>query len=307
MNRDFEKRSREVFEVLSVLVKLDEKIIFLGGSAIQAILPEQKRLSIDLDISYLGETERLVHGLEKAGYGVTKRQSRTPIFVFFTISKGDVMIKLDVSRFIIPETEKRNIRDVEVLLPKQGYLLASKLSSLAFGTIGRFEEEPIQIIKDIFDINCILDNKPDLEKIHEDWIQIMSDQNRLRNTNYKEVQCVVGVQTTLLKCIEIDSTKFFIKQNSFGSFQEMLVTGRVYRNDLITIAARALLLLVNMNNNFYETEKLVLSDSMDIKKLWQAELELSQKGIFNAASLHALKTIVPKAFMYLYYWMEKKR
>ncbi len=308
MNKEFEKRSKEVFEVLSILVKIDKGIIFLGGSAIQATLPEQKRLSIDLDISYSDETDKLIHGLENAGYVVVKRKSRNPIFVFYTVTNKDVMVKLDITRLTITETEKRSIKDFEVLLPTQRYFLASKLSSLAFGTIGRLAEEQSPIIKDIFDINCLLDNKPSLEEMREDWHKIISDQNRLRNTTHKEVRCAEDVQKTLLKCVEaVPSPSFFITQNSLGSFQDTLVKGRVLRQDLATMAARALLLLAYMGGNFYELEARVLSDATDPKKLEEAEKALLAKHIINVDQLRALKLIAPRALLYLFYWIKKPR
>lgn len=308
MNKDFEKRSKEVYEVLAILVNIDKEIIFLGGSAIQAILPEQKRLSIDLDISYSGETDKLIHGLENAGYDVVKRKSHNPIFVFYTVTKKDVMVKLDITRLTIPETEKRRIKEFEVLLPTQHFFLASKLSSLAFGTIGRLEEEQSQIMKDIFDISCILDNKPKLDGMNKDWHKIVSDQNRLRNTNHKEVQCAEDVQNTLLKCVDVvPSPSFFVTQNSIGSFQDTLVKGKVLRQDLATMTARALLLLVHMDSNFYKIEERVLSDATNQKKLEEAEKALLAKHIINADQLHALKITAPRALLYLFYWIGKKR
>ncbi|HLC68330.1 MAG TPA: nucleotidyl transferase AbiEii/AbiGii toxin family protein [Candidatus Bilamarchaeaceae archaeon] len=302
MNKDFEKRSNEVFEVLAILAKLDKQIVFLGGSAIQAILPEQKRLSIDLDISYFGETDKLIHELQSAGYSVVKRKGRNPIFVFYTVTKKDVMVKLDITHLIIPETEKRRFGDFETLLPTQSYFIASKLSSLAFGTIGRLGEEQSQIIKDIFDINCLLDNKPSLDGMKENWHKIIYDQNRLRNTNHKEVQCIEDVQKTLLKCIEVmPSPSFFITPNSLGSFQDTLVKGRISRQDLVTMAARVLLLLVYMDNNFYDVETRVLSDATDTKKLEEAEKTLLAKQILKTDQLHALKIIAPKALLYLFF------
>jgi len=308
LNKDFEKRSKEVFEVLSILAKIDNSIIFIGGSAIQATLPEQKRLSIDLDISYSGETEKLVQGLEKVGYTITKRKSRNPIFVYYTVAKGDVIVKLDITRLTISETEKQHIQSFEVLLPMQRYFLASKISSLAFGTIGRLEEEQSQILKDIFDINCLLDNKPNLEGMKEDWHRIISDQNRLRNTNHKEVQCTEDVQKALLKCIEVvPSPSFFITQNSLGSFQDTLVTGKVLRQDLATMAARALLLLVHMDGTFYDIEAQVLSDATNQKKLEDAEKALLARRVIKADQLHALKITAPRALLYLFYWIGKRR
>jgi len=308
VNQEFERRSKEVFEVLSILVKIDKSIIFLGGSAIQATLPEQKRLSIDLDISYSDEIDKLIRGLENTGYVVLKRKSRNLIFVFYTVTNKDVMVKLDITRLTITETEKRHIKDFEVLLPTQRYFLASKLSSLAFGTIGRLAEEQSQIMKDIFDINCLLDNKPSLEKMKEDWHKIIFDQNRLRNTNHKEVQCAEDVQKTLLKCVEaVPSPSFFINQNSLGSFQDTLIKGKVLRQDLATMSARALLLLANMDSNFYELEARVLSDVIDPKKLEEAEKVLLAKHTTNADQLRALKLIAPRALLYLFYWIGKKR
>ncbi|MBI5047197.1 nucleotidyl transferase AbiEii/AbiGii toxin family protein [Candidatus Micrarchaeota archaeon] len=307
MNKDFEKRSKEVFEVLSVLVKIDKNIIFLGGSAIQATLPEQKRLSIDLDISYSGETEKLIQGLETVGYKITKRMSHNPIFVYYTVAKGEVIVKLDITRLTISEKEKQRIKSFEVLLPVQSYFLAAKLSSLAFGTIGRLEQEQSQIMKDIYDINCLLDNKPNLDHMQEDWHKIISDQNRLRNTNHTEIQCAKDVQKALLKCIEvIPSPSFFITQNSLGSFQDTLVKGRVLRQDLATMAARAALLLINMSNEFYAIEKQGLTEANNRKKLEEVEKALLAKQVIKADQLHALKITAPRALLYLFYWIEKQ-
>jgi hypothetical protein len=306
LNKDFEKRSREVFEVLSLLVKIDKQIIFLGGSAIQATLPEQKRLSIDLDISYAGDTEKLIRGLEANGYEIIKRQSRNPIFVFYTLTKGGVIVKLDISRFNISETEERVIKGFEVLLPTQHYLIASKLSSLAFNTIGRLKEEQSQIVKDIFDISCMLDNKPSLKDITQDWHKIVSDQNRLRGTSHNEVQCTEDVQKTLLKCVDVTpSPIFFITSNSLGSFQEMLVKDRILRQDLAVMAARTLLLMVKMGDEFYEIERRAIFDASNPKKLEEAEKNLLAKHAVKNDQLHALKITAPKALMYLFYWMEK--
>lgn len=308
MNKDFEKRNKEVFEVLSVLIRLDSGVIFLGGSAIQATLQEQKRLSIDLDISYQEETEKLIRGLEKDGYKVTKRKSHNPIFVYYTVAKGEVIVKLDITRLTISETEKRSIRNFEVLLPMQRYFLASKLSSLAFGTIGRLEEEQSQIMKDIFDINCLLDNRPNLEDMANDWHKIVSDQNRLRNTDHREIQCAKDVQRALLRCIEVvPDPSFFVTPNSLGSFQDTLVTGKVLRQDLATMAARALLLLVHMDSTFYDIEAHVISDATYRKKLEEAEKALLAKHVIKENQLHALKITAPRALLYLFYWIGKKR
>jgi hypothetical protein len=165
MNKEFEKRSKTVFQVLSLLVKIEPRIVFLGGSAIQALFEKPKRLSIDLDISYPGDVLTLIRSLETAGYAVSQRNSPTPNpnFIFYRISKDGVMVKLDICRLAIPETEMHKVAGTAVQIPKKCYFLAAKLSSLAFGTIGRLDAEPVQSIKDIFDIDCLLEIGVDLD------------------------------------------------------------------------------------------------------------------------------------------------
>ena len=308
MNKDFEKRSRTVFRVLSLLVKIEPRIVFLGGSAIQALFEKPKRLSIDLDISYPGDVGALIKSLKDAGYAVTERYSRSQNFLFYSISKDDVMVKLDIGRFDIPETETHKIDDTMVRIPKKCYFLAAKLSSLAFGTIGRLEIEPTQIIKDIFDIDCLLELGVDLNHMRGDWRHIISDQNKLRETRFSEMQCVQSVQSALLKCIDVTPLPdFFIPPKALGSFEEFLAKGKIKRQELATMAAKALLLLADMDNGFYDIEKVVLSDSGNQEKLKEAERVLQRKGVMDRKQISALKIIAPKALIYLKFWSEKKR
>lgn len=308
MNKEFERRSREVFRLLSVLVKTDRQVVFLGGSAIQATLKRPRRLSIDLDISYATAPEKLVEGLKKAGYLVQGKPSRSSLFAFYNITRDNVKIKIDVSRFRITETETIDLAGDRVAVPSQSYLLASKLSSLAFGTIGRLEVEQLQIIKDIFDISCLLDSRPRLDTMQDNWRQIISDQNDLRKTDYAELRCAVDVQTQLLKCMRVSPTaEYFISRNTFKSFEDMLFEGKLAPRDFITMAARALLLLVHMDDGFYATEKEVLSRYSDLGSLEDAEKKLSGEEILDAKSLRMLKKIAPQALLHLRYWLDRKR
>ncbi|MFH0817728.1 MAG: nucleotidyl transferase AbiEii/AbiGii toxin family protein [Candidatus Micrarchaeota archaeon] len=298
-----------MFEALSELVKIDDSIIFLGGSAIQATLPEPRRLSIDLDISYGKDPEGLLGVLGKlSGHSVSRRPSKSQNFIFYKLSKDGVEIKLDVSRFTIPRTRKRRIRNFEVLMPDPSYFIAAKFSSLALGTIGRPETEPSQITKDVFDINCILDGKPPLEKTMEDWKHIVSNQNELRGTNFRELQCIESTEKVLLKCVPIESPPpFFITQNALGSFQDTLTSGRVLRQDLVSMAARALLLFALMDDRFFDTEKKALTESRNRERLEEAEKMLSEKSGLAPSQLKALKLAAPLALTYLKYWVENRR
>jgi len=307
MNEEFEKRSRTVFKILSLLIKIEPGIIFLGGSAIQALFEKPKRLSIDLDISYPGEMKGLIGNLEAEGYIVKERASRTDNFLFYSISKEDVMVKLDIGRYEIPETETHEINGTKVLIPKKCYFLASKLSSLAFGTIGRFEIEPIQVIKDIFDIDCLLDLRVDLDHMNSDWNHIISDQNRLRGKQFSDAQCIKSIQSLLLKCADVaPMPEFFIQQSALGGFGDFLPKGRIKRQDIATMAARSLLLLANMDNGFYDIEKTVLSESENPEKLEEAERMLVENDFINTKQIRALKIAAPKALIYLKFFAVKE-
>jgi hypothetical protein len=289
-----------VFQLLSLLVQNEPQVVFLGGSAIQALFEKPKRLSIDLDISYPEEVNELVKSLEEAGYGVKERSSRSLNFLYYIISKDNVIVKLDIGRFAIPETETHEIDGTEILIPKKCYFLAAKLSSLALGTIGRFKIEPIQIIKDVYDIDCILELEVDLDHIGKNWKHIVTDQNSLRNKQFSEKECVDSIRSTLSKIVEVTPLPdFFIPQSALGGFEDYLFQGKIRRQELATMAARALLLLSNMNNGFYEIEKIALSESKDVKRLNEAEQILLQKEFISPEQIRALKIIAPKALVYL--------
>lgn len=300
MNEDFERRSKAVFDNLRILIGIDPDIIFLGGSAIQALLEKPKRLSIDLDIAYSGDIQKLIKELEKEGYEVKQRKSPVPDFIFYNISKDRVLVKLDISKLSIPETEKQKIKNFTVLTPKLGYFLASKLSALAFDTIVRLEKEPQQVLKDVFDISCILDLQPNLDQLKKDWLQIVHDQNKLRKTRFSEPECLSSAQKTLLKCVEATPLPgFFIPSHALGSFQDTLVEGKITRRDVVTMVARALALSTNMNNKFYEIEKSVLAEAKNASKLEEASKVLTKRNFIEAKQITAIKTIAPTALMYL--------
>lgn len=308
MNEEFEKRSNAVFEALGVLVSAAPGLVFLGGSAIQALLQTPKRLSIDLDVSYSGNVERLISELKNKGFAVSQRISRNPDFLFYTILKNGVMVKLDISKLGILETEKHKINNFEVSIPKKSYFLAAKLSSLALGTIGRLEMEQSQIIKDIFDINCLLDLEIDLRDMGKDWRQIISAQNKLRKTNFKEAECIKSVEKTLLKCIDVAPLPdFFISQNALGGFQDTLVNSTISRRDLATMAARALLLSSYMDDEFYKAEKTAANGAKSAEALEKVAKTRTSRGVLAQKQIAAIKIIAPNALMLLEQYEKKER
>jgi hypothetical protein len=72
------------------------------------------------------------------------------------------------------------------------------------------------------------------------------------------------------------------------------------------MAARALLLLANMDNGFYGIEKEVLTDSGNPEKLEEAERMLVGNDFINAKQIRAIKITAPKALVYLKFFGVKK-
>ena len=194
MNPEFEKRQAQVFELLEILISHAEKqeklLVFIGGSAIQSILKEPKRLSIDLDLFYSGTPDELVATIPLE-YVVAKKKSRDQeMFEFYEATKGDVLVKLDISRFQLltsgtpyeqKEIEIKN-RKVKATLATPDYLLAAKLSSLAIGTIGRKLERgdfQTNLLKDIIDANCLIDEFGISKTTFEYLKQILGRSERL--------------------------------------------------------------------------------------------------------------------------------
>lgn len=201
MNKEFERRHNETLHILSLLSKEAREqngmLVFLGGSAVQAILKNPKRLSIDLDVYYSGDPTKLILILEKEGYRNTKRNSHNPeMFEFYTAHKGEVMVKIDFLKVPIPENYVFR-KELQVpsyqktfiaYIAKPEYLMASKISALAVGTIGRRTESTtteIDIIKDVYDLNSLLDEFPEAyERLTPAFDEIILQQNKLRKTNY---------------------------------------------------------------------------------------------------------------------------
>lgn len=284
-------------------------VVFLGGSAIQKMLPKPKRLSIDLDVAYAGKQEKLVEILKKAGYSVAERKTGFPDFSYYLVSKEDAKINLDIGKFSVPDTTSLKIGGVPVRIPVCSYFLASKLSCLAFGTIGRRVEEPFQIIKDIFDINCLLDLKENIDGMGADWKRVISDQNGMRKENFHEMQCLNSIQKRLFPCI-FTSEPFSISKHDFGSFQDTLLEGKISRTDFSEMSARVLLLSSNMKKGFYDIERKAASEATDRKKLSDAETFLRQKigmtGI-DEKQLYSMKINAPRSLMYLRHWAENPK
>ena len=317
MNKEFVKRQAQVLQVLGALAtgaaKRKETLIFIGGSAIQtAVLKKARRLSVDLDIYYSGNADELFDVL-KPEYQVEKRKTlQTEIFDFYNIVKGDVQVKVDVAKFklmgegISYQTVTLGEKNVYVNVAAPSYLLASKFSTLALGTVGRRKFSPIDFLKDVFDSNALIDEcevSPDIVKY---FSQICRIQNKINKTAFTEQQIIENIVKRLLESAHLRDDMATIKKNDLGNFNEYLLRDKVKKNDYWVMAHRlaaytnAIAFKQRMPNAIKEIEKNVDERYSDKAFVDMCEQKLKDKG-GDPAHLHELKILAPKALVYFYY------
>ena len=316
VNREFEARHNEALRILSLLSKeaerLDEDLVFLGGSAVQAILRNLKRLSIDLDVYYSGDAGKLITVLESGGYQNTPRKSLSPgIFEFHTARKEGVMVKMDFLKIRVPEkyTFEKEIAEPEkgkfvARVAKPEYLIAAKLSALAVGTVGRkTESETLEtdVVKDVYDFNSLCDEFPGLSaKTGEALLEIVAQQNKLRKTAYTMEEVFDSLEKTL-KAIAHFGKKAIVTQGAIKNFVEYLYgETELTRSELAIMSMRALYHASAIQRG----EDLSKGEEAAKKEADRAYVSQCEKALATAGEdpemLHELKIFTPKALIYLY-------
>jgi hypothetical protein len=316
VNRGFEARHNEVLRILSLLTKeaerLDKDLIFLGGSAVQAVLSNPKRLSIDLDAYFSGDAGKLITVLESSGYRNTARNSFNPgIFEFHTTRKSDVMVKMDFLKIRVLDqyafkkeiVGPQNIR-FTAQVAKPEYLMASKLSALAIGTIGRKKDSETletDVVKDVYDFNSICDEFPGLStKTGEALREIITLQNQLRKTKYTVREVFDSLEKTL-KAIARFGEGTLVTQGALKNFGEYLFgETELTRSGLAMMAMRVLYRATAMQRG----EDPGKGEEAAEKEADRAYVSKCEKALAEAGEdivmLHELKIFTPRALIYLY-------
>lgn len=326
LNKELRKRSKEVVRVLAVLSKKAKEesgeLILLGGSAVQALLKEPKRLSVDLDLYYSGEPKNLVEALRRAGYDVVRRKSPSPLFDLYKCMKEGALVKVDFVKVKVPPeyVAEHTMGSLRVKIPIPEYLMAAKLASLAIGATGRMNRtEEIGILKDLFDFNILADEfdfKP--EKVNAAFEEITRQQNELRGTRFTTKEAYAAAGKTLRE-VAVIGKEARITQGMLNNFGEYLVGGcgawgkgeweefawceqHLSRSLLSTIALRALAYAkrIEEGKGVGHIDKGV-DDEVGNAEFVNACVDKLEAAGENVEELHKLKAIAPRALLYLYY------
>jgi len=316
MNPEFKKRQEQVLEILSLLSKEAEKqkqlLVFIGGSAVQAILPEPMRLSIDLDAHYSGEPEKLLDCL-KPDFAVSERVSKNQLqFRFFEATKKGVLVKIDLTRFGLPGKGKAfeltKISSFKARVATPSYLLAGKLSALAIGTVGRKEgkkDRQTDFLKDVTDSYQLISFTKLDEQVAPFFEEIVKTQNGLRKTSYPATEAVESILKTVLESIKTDDTGL-VSKGSLQNFNQYLFGKTIRKPDYWEMAAKAAAfakIVLSEKRDLKEFKKIdstVQADYADKQKAKQWQEKLETKTIAPKL-LHELKILAPKALGYYYF------
>ena len=198
------------FELLAQLSihKLD--FIFKGGTSLILLLPEIKRLSIDIDILTLEKPEILeqtfpsiIKNSPFLRWEEDTRNSRTDIpkkhYKFFFQSKNKFSyILLDViydnSKYLFPKIYQKEIispffivENTQIVhIPTIDNIIGDKLTAFAPKTIGIpfNSNKSMQIIKQLFDIDALFNYISDLNEIAESYKRFYEKEIEYRKTKF---------------------------------------------------------------------------------------------------------------------------
>jgi len=186
------------FELLGNLVENGINLIFKGGTGLMLLIPELKRLSIDLDIIAEEEDLRLYESFDallKEGLFKKWEEDKRPIerkipkshfkfYYYSSIERRMAYIMLDIVKMPspFPETIEKPIiiplfeveKEVKVCIHTLNGFTGDKMSAFAPTTIGipYGKEKSMEIIKQLFDLRILFEYITDLKEISQSYKRI---------------------------------------------------------------------------------------------------------------------------------------
>lgn len=194
------------FELLALLIKRNIDFVFKGGTSLMLMLPDFKRLSLDLDIIAKAEESNLENAFNKIieesifkKWDEDKRDTREEFpkrhFKFYFDSptmQTELYVLLDVLKAeqtfpsIITMPILHPIFEVEeeitVSVPSLNSLTGDKLTAFAPNTIGILygKGKSMEIIKQLYDLGILFEHISDLKEIDDSYKRIAKLESSFR-------------------------------------------------------------------------------------------------------------------------------
>ena len=314
------------FELLGSLIENNVNLIFKGGTGLMLLIPELKRLSIDIDILNESDNESLNNSFNRIIEGgifnrweEDKRTSNYKIakkhFKFFynsSIEKRESYILLDIvqSNYSFLNTIEKSInlplfeieKEIKVMVPTINSYVGDKLTAFAPKTIGipYGKNKSMEIIKQLFDLGILSEHTTSLKEVSQIYKKISQTEASYRNIKAPiTIFLNDSIITSLLIC-QLDFRKS-IKDNYTEELREGIsriksqIVGGKYsllnaKEDASKVACLASLIRDNrldVDISKIKTDKNILEKIKDV----------SLPGEFEI--LNKLKVISPESF---YLW-----
>lgn len=223
LNPVFIENTIYAFELLSELVKLEIDFVFKGGTSLLLLLPEPKRLSVDIDI--VGEFDLKIldkiiqnnprfKSYKPANRFQKKKMIRNFEFYYDTVIPdiGEQFVLLDIifAKPCHPAVETREINSplfesdekLNVQVPSIESLLGDKLTAFAPDTIGiplkDDDYRPVNNIKQLFDISLLFDATTNLKTVHESYLSNHQQNCEIRNQDFEIIETLNNTIDTCL-------------------------------------------------------------------------------------------------------------
>jgi len=314
------------FELLGNLIENGLNLMFKGGTCLMLLIPELKRLSIDLDIISNEENktlEKIFNVIIKQGtfnrWNVDTRISDNIIpkkhFKFYYISpltNTESYILLDTLQVDspFPKTIKKSIvhpifeieKEVKVTVPTINGLTGDKLTAFAPTTTGipYEKEKSMEIIKQLFDLGVLFEYISDLKEISHIYERIAKIEARFRKIEPNIENFLID---TIEACFLISQLDF--RQSSKSDYTKEIRDG-IRRIKSHILGGKYSLLNAKEDASKVACLAFLIKDNrldIDIEKLRQNRRNVEKiKDAFlpeKFGILNKLKSISPESF---YLW-----
>lgn len=327
----FEK-TLHAFSLLSYLAQIDLNFVFKGGSSLLLHSKKIRRLSIDIDIIYKSNDEKLHNKLKTipgnfpfVRMGEDERGDRSlpnrKHFKFFynsEISGKEDYVLLDIvfeDPNYLPFVEKKVIkipffeveREISVSVPTVEGLLGDKLTAFAPNTIGipfynsKGYDMTMQVAKQMFDIGQLFTIAGNYGNIVTAFNEVSQREISYHQRNFSRkqvlmdmIEVAIGFLTLRLKGAEpSDDSKYL--QDGVKKLSSHLVSCK-FRIDIeAKIAAAKIFLLANniMHKSKINLNRIKYNDGL-ISEIKDTSLPVPYQ------KLNRLKPILPEAFYYIW-------
>ncbi len=309
------------FHLLSLLVEEGINFVFKGGTSLLLLLPEPKRLSIDVDITApisKNDLETKLNSIIKNPlFTEWKEDPRTETkipkkhYKFFFNS----VINPKVSSYVLldvlfqdnpyPTTNPKLIKSIfietssetELNIPSVNSILGDKLTAFAFNSTGIpiGKGKAMQIVKQLFDLGELFNLASDIKEIESSFNNFVEIESSYRDKNFTPAQVIkdlVDISFLISQIKNKGGTENEVTNELISGMQQVrshLISG-VFNLEQLKISSAKTAFIVSAFGKDISLKDYTLFDV-------SRQFDLPLTG--NLKILERLRSILPESY---YYW-----